>query len=302
MAITYAQLAERAPDALTAGVIETYRETSTVFDRIRIEQIAGDSYTYDLEGALPGTGFRSVNEAWVESTGVLNQRTERLVIAGGDADVDKFLEQTSAESLGSLRANELRRKVASAQSTFVDAMFNGDSNVNPKSFDGLRKRLVGEQVLDATSALSSDAALADLDALFALVSGEPDVVYAPAAVIARYKSLARSLGGADYINSEITGKREWTWNGVSFVDPGSHWSGRKILAAQPDGSYDVFAVKLSESTGDEGVLTISNGGVQAYDLGELQEKPAYRTRVEFYCGLVAQGGHAAARLRGVTLA
>ena len=35
------------------------------------------------------------------------------------------------------------------------------------------------------------------------------------------------------------------------------------------------------------------------NLNELQEKPAYRNRVEFYAGLVVQGGKAAARLRGI---
>ena len=39
--------------------------------------------------------------------------------------------------------------------------------------------------------------------------------------------------------------------------------------------------------------------MQVDDLGQLQEKPAYRTRIEFYCGLATFGGKAAARLRGV---
>lgn len=302
MAITYAQAAEQATDSLTRGVIETYRETSTVFDRLYVEDINGDTYRYDTDGALPGTGFRTVNSAWVESTGTVNQGTESLVIAGGDSDVDKFLVQTRSSSLEDLRAQKLRQKVQSSQSTFVDAMFNGDVNVNPAGFDGLRKRLVGKQVVDAGSTLATEGALDDLDALFAAVGGSPDVVYAPEEAIARYKSLARRLGGSEYIVSEMTGKREWTWNGVSFVDPGEHWSGRKILGAQPDGSFDVFAVKLAEDIDSEGVLTISNGGIQAYDLGELQEKPAYRVRVEFYAGLVAQGGKAAARLRNVRTA
>ena len=46
-------------------------------------------------------------------------------------------------------------------------------------------------------------------------------------------------------------------------------------------------------------MGITNGGLQAYYLGELQEKPAVRTRIDFYTGLVVQGGNAAARLRSV---
>ena len=64
---------------------------------------------------------------------------------------------------------------------------------------------------------------------------------------------------------------------------------------------DVFAVKLASGFSDEGVLGITNGSLRVKYLGELQEKPAIRTRIDFYCGLVVQGGKAAARLRGVKL-
>lgn len=297
MAVTLAQTAAITQNQLVKGVMETFVQESAIFDRIRLAPISGNAYSYNAEEALPGTAFRTVNEAYVESTGVINQQTERLAILGGDADVDRFLQQTSGESLGDLRATQTRMKVKSANSTYSDALFNGDVAVNAKSFDGLRKRLVGAQVLEAGSTLAQDTFLDDLDLLFARVAGgAPDVVYADESQIARLKALGRKVGGAEYINSEITGKREWTWNGVAFVDPGEHWSGRKILAAG-----DMYAVKFASGIGvDQGVLGITNGGVQAYDLGELQEKPAYRTRIEFYCGLAVQGGKAAARLTGIT--
>lgn len=301
MAITYIQARDGASDPLTRGVIDSLVQASNVFDRISMQPIKGDSYSYDINGALPGTGFRTVNEAWVESTGTVNQATERLAILGGDSDADKYLVQTSAETRGDLRKQMLDQKIKSIHTTFVDAMFNGDVNVDPKGFDGLRKRLVNQQVVDATARLNTDGAFDDLDDLFARVDGgAPDVVYAPAAVIAKYKSLARKLGGAEYIVSEITGKREWTWNGVPFVDPGEHWSTRRILEAQP-GGHELFAVKFARNFNEQGVLSVSNGGLQAYDLGELHEKPAYRVRVEFYAGMAVQGGKAAARLRGLQL-
>lgn len=296
MAVTLAQTAAVTSNQLVKGVMETFVQESPIFDRIRLAPIAGNAYAYSEEQALPGTGFRTVNEAYVESTGVLNQRTERLHILGGDADVDRYLVQTSGASLGDLRATQTRMKVKSAVSTYADAFINGDVNVNAKSFDGLRKRLVGDQVIEAGNDLGTDAFFDDLDALFSRVEGgTPDVVYASQTQLARLKSLSRKVGGAEYINSEMTGKREWTWNGVAFVDPGQHWSGRRILA---DG--DMYAVKFATGLGvDQGVLGITNGGVQAYDLGELEEKPAYRTRIEFYCGMAVQGGRAAARLTGV---
>lgn len=301
MAVTLAQAAAVEPDPVRKGAIEIMHEVSNVFDRLPIEAIEGNAYSYDTEGALPGTGFRTVNEAYVESTGVINMDTERLVILGGDADVDRFLEKTFGATRGSLMAQQVKMKLTSSHATFIDAMFNGDTLVNPKSFDGLRKRLVGKQVIDSTASARTEAFLDELDDLFATVKGgSPDVVYGPKEVIGKLKSLGRKVGGADYVNSEITGKREFTWNGVPFVDPGEHWSGRRVLPYASAGS-DLYAVKFASNFNEHGVMGISNGGLQAYNLGELQEKPAYRTRIEFYCGVVVQGGQAAARLRGVKL-
>lgn len=299
MAVTLAQAAATEASDLRRGVIEMFHQESVVFDRLPMEEIVGDSYTYNKEAALPGTGFRTVNEAWVESTGVINQGHENLVILGGDADVDRYIERTKSGTIGSHRAYQTNLKVKSATATYVNELFNGDVNVNPKGFDGLRKRLVGEQVINATAKTNEEGFLNDLDDLFAKVDGGiPDVVYANQTQIAKLKSLGRKVGGAEYIMSEITGKREFTWNGVPFMPVGQHWSGREIIPVGADGG-DFYAIKFASGESMPGIMGITNGGVQVYDLGELNEKPAYRTRIEFYTGLAVQGGHAAARLRGV---
>jgi hypothetical protein len=302
MAVTLAQAAALEADPVRRGALETATQVSWVWDRLPFESIQGNSYAYDKDKVLPGTAFRSVNEAYIESTGVVNQDTERLVILGGDADVDQFIERTMQSSRGVLMADQVRMKIESAQATYVDTMFNGDTAVDPKGFDGLRKRLIGGQVVDSAAPANTEAFLDELDDLFGRVAGGPDVVYGPGEAIARLKSLGRKVGGADYINSEITGKREFTWNGVPFIDPGKHWSGRKILGYDATAGGDFYAVSLANGFSDEGVLGITNGGLNAYYLGELDEKPAIRTRIDFYTGFVVQGGQAAARLRGVKTA
>lgn len=301
MAVTLAQAAANEPDPVKRGAMQAAVGVSNVWDRLPFEPISGNAYAYDKDKTLPGTAFRSVNEAYVESTGVVNQDVERLQILGGDADVDQFIEKTFSSSTGVLMADQVKMKLESAQGTYVDAMFNGDVDTRTaKEFDGLRKRLVGKQVLDAQNTLASDLFLEDLDLLFGQVhGGAPDVCYLNGAVLARMKSLGRRVGGAEYVMSEITGKREFTWNGVAFVDPGKHWSGREILTYDDTAGTDIYAVRFARSWSDVGVMGITNGGLQAKFLGELQDKPAIRTRIDFFTGLVVQGGQAAARLRAV---
>ena len=311
MAVTLAEAAKLSQNNLQRGVIETFVQESAILDRIPLMPIEGNAYAYNEEATLPGVAFRSVNEAYVESTGTVNQKSESLVILGGDADVDKFIVRTRG-NLNDQRATQTRMKVKAASYKFQDTFFNGDVAVDPKAFDGLKKRLTGAQVIDAaTNGLGPVAGGHDffdvLDAAIARVSGingSNGAIYANAAAIARIKSSARRLGGVEMVREALTQKMVATYNGIPLLDPGQTTAGADILPqTETQGSSSVassiYVVKFGQDEGDQAVTGLTNGGVQAYDLGELQEKPAYRTRIEFYCGLAIFGGKAAARIRGV---
>ncbi|MCK2242326.1 MULTISPECIES: major capsid protein [unclassified Crossiella] len=307
MAVTLAQAAALIPDPVARGVVELFIKESNVLDRLPLEPVTGNAWSYNQEEALPGTAFRTVNEAYVESTGVINQVVEKLKILGGDADVDRFVQTTMGGTLGDHLAQQTNLKVRSTQATFSEALFTGDTLLEPKGFDGLRKRLVRDQVIDATGDLTpgtveeAHAQLDQLDALCAAVSGGPDVIYGNKSVVAKLKGLFRRSGGFEQVRNDITGKTELTWNGVPVVDPGNTFDGRPVLPVDPTNGTDLYALRFASGPGEVGVMGITNGNVQTTQLGELQDKPAHRVRIEFYAGLVVQGGQAAARLRGVKL-
>ena len=315
MAVTLAESALLSSDNLQRGVLETFVQASPVLDRLPLLTIAGNAYAYNEEATLPGVAFRSVNEAYTESTGTVVQRTESLVILGGDADVDKFVVQTRG-NLNDQRATQTAMKVKAAAYKFQDTFNNGDVAVDTKSFDGLKKRLTGAQVIDAaTNGIGPVAGGHDFfDALDTLIGSVPGLsegngaLYANSAVIAKIMSSARRLGGADMITEALTGKRVATYNGIPLLDIGKTAAGADIITrTETQGtatgiSSSIYAVKFGSDEGDQAVTGLTNGGVQVYDLGELESKPAYRTRIEFYTGLATFGGKAAARLRGVLTA
>ena len=148
MALTLAEAALLSENDLQRGVIETFVQSSPILDRLPLMDIEGNAYAYNKEATLPGVAFRSVNEAYTESTGTVVQATESLVILGGDADVDRFIVQTRG-NLNDQRATQTAMKVKAASYKFQDTFFNGDVSVDPKAFDGLKKRLTGAQVIDA---------------------------------------------------------------------------------------------------------------------------------------------------------
>ncbi|RLL68140.1 hypothetical protein D7M15_16275 [Streptomyces sp. Z26] len=314
MAMTLVEAAKLSQTQLQRGVIETFVQESAILDRIPFMTIEGNAYSYNEEATLPGVAFRSVNEAYTESTGTVNQKSESLVILGGDADVDRFIVRTRG-NLNDQRAVQTRMKVKAASYKFQDTFFNGDVAVDAKAFDGLKKRLTGAQVIDAaTNGMGPVAGTHDffdlLDALVAQVdglNGSNGAIYANRAIIAKIKSSARRLGGVEMVREALTQKMVATYNGIPLIDPGQTPAGVDILPrTETQGSSSVassiYAVKFGQDEGDKGVTGLTNGGVQVYDLGELQEKPAYRTRLEFYTGLAVFSGKAAARLRGVLTA
>jgi hypothetical protein len=196
MAVTLPQAALLSQDPLQRGVIETFVQSSPILDRIPFMDIEGNSYRYNSEGTLPGVSFRGVNEAYVESTGTVNQASEGLVILGGDADVDTFIQKTRSD-LNDQRAVQTAMKVKAASYKYQDAFFNGDVTVEPKGFDGLKKRLVGGQVIDAaTNGMDIVAAGHDfLDALDALLAlTDADVIYGNKKVIGKVNSVLDHRG------------------------------------------------------------------------------------------------------------
>ena len=312
MALTLAQAAVLSNDQLSRSVMEVFVQESAVLDRLPLMNIEGNSYAYDMEATLPGVAFRGVNEAYVESTGTFSQATEKLVILGGDADVDRFIQKTRS-NLHDQLAMQIRAKVKATSYKFQDTFINGSVAVDAKSFDGLKTRLTGAQVITAgtngipvigNGGTDVHAFLDTLDTLFGAVAGGPDVAYTNRAIQSKIIAAGRRVGGTSIVETDINGKRQPVWNGVPIVDIGNTAAGAPIIPqTETQGSSSVagsiYAVKFGQDDTDQAVTGLTNGGVDAYEVGELQEKPAYRARIEFYCGLAVFGGRAAARLQGV---
>lgn len=311
MALTLAQAATLSQDQLQKGVLEIFVQESPIFDRLPLMPIDGNAYAYNTELTLPGVAFRSVNEAYTESTGTFNQLFEKLVILGGDSDVDRFIQQTRS-NVNNQRAEQDKLKVKAMSYKFQDAFFNGDITVDPKGFDGIKKRLTGAQVIDTATngapvlgngGTDSHSFFDKLDELLAACPNA-DAIYANRGVRAKMLSAGRRIGGFDQFREDATGKRVVAWNGIPILDPGLNLAGTSILpqtetVGSASDTSSIYAVRFGGSEGDQSVTGLTNGGVMVDDLGQLQEKPALRTRIEFYCGLALFGGTAAARLRGV---
>jgi len=294
MGITLIEAAKlETGDVVRSSIIEIFARSSPILRVLPFDDIVGNALRYTREDTLPGIGFRGVNEAFSEDTGVLNPLVEPLVIAGGDLDVDMFIIRTMGENQ---RSAHEAMKIKKLGHTYHQNFIKGDSETNPRQFDGLQRRLTGDQnINNGGGALT----LTNLDAL-------ADAVDMPTHFMMT-QNMRRRLTAASRdtsIGGFITQERDAFGMQVSF------YQGLPILIADENG-VDGAAITEDEesgsdktsiyclSLGDAMLTGIQNGGMDVRDLGELDSKSVMRTRVEWYTGLALFHPRAAARLRNI---
>lgn len=300
MALTLPEAAKLSTDKLQRGVIETYARSSAVLEMLPFMEIEGNSYSYNQENVLPGIAFRGINEAYEESTGTVNQLSEGLVIAGGDSDVDSFLVRTKG-NINNIRAIYDRMKIKSMALSFTDHFFNGDVDKNPKGFDGLKKRLTGDQVIQVGEN-GMNLSVSMLDALIDQVEGGPDVIFLNKELRRDLKYVLQSHHAYSESSYDAFGRKVQSYGGIPIRIIEINERNEQILGfnetlGNNDEVASIYAVKFGE---EQFVSGLQNGHISVRDLGELREKPVYRTRVEWYIGLGVFHPKAAARLKGIT--
>jgi hypothetical protein len=302
MALTLLEAEKYSQDVLRRGVIETFARNSAVFELLPFMEITGNAYAYNQEQTLPGIAFRGVNDAYVESAGVINQESEKLTILGGDVDVDRFLAQTRG-NINDLRAIQTEMKSKALALEWTKTFFKGDVAQNANAFDGLEKRVTGNQVITA-GANGATLTLSMLDELIDAVEGEPDVLFMSKAMRREVKKLLQASQHYVENGSDAFGRPVATYAGIPLRVIETDASGAEILGfnetqGTATNAGSIYAVKFGA---DQYVSGLRNGAVNVRDLGEIDAKPVFRTRIEFYSGLAVFHPRAVARLQGIVKA
>ena len=261
------EAAKLSQDMLQKGVILTMATNSPVLEKIPFMEVVGNGYSYNLVSTLPTVGFRQVNGAYTESGSSISRETEHLVILGGDVDVDLFIAKTRG-NINDVRALQTELKAKAVAKAFEKNFFKGDSSTDSNGFDGLTKRLEKGKGTKIQKELTLDS----LNELLDAVEGGADVLYMDKAT---RRELMKLLQESNH-----------------YIEQGQDAFGRMVskygdveIRAIEDGLTDekhVYAVKFGA---EQYVSGLTNSGVQVMDLGQLETKPCYRTRIEFYCGI-----------------
>jgi hypothetical protein len=284
--------------------VETIVKESPVLQQMPFIEITGNGLTYNRENALPDIDFYDVGDTWNESTPTFSQFTANLKIMGGDADVDNFLKATRS-NIQDLEAAVVELKAKALRNKFEDTFVYGDSAVDSKQFDGLRKTIdtgsAGSQVI-AAGASGATLTLSMLDELIdAVKGGKPDLLLMSRRSRRKINALVRSAGGMMETDRDRWGNFVQYWDGILIgvndwiLD--THVVESSVETATTGGESSViYAMQFGE-----GALCglTAPGHLTVEPVGALETKDATRTRIKWYCSLALFSNIKAAALIGV---
>jgi hypothetical protein len=308
MALTLLEASKlNSGDVKRSAVIEMFAMNSDILRVIPFDDIPGGSLTYNVEGKLPAVAFRGFNEDYgqvnARGTGVVNPQTEVLKIAGGELDVDKQIIRTRGEGT---RSTHEAMKVKALALNITAKFINGDSASNLREFDGLRKRIVGNQLVagDAGGIADGPLSLYQLDTAIDQVE-EPTHLIMSKAMRTRLSQAARTTGIGGYIrwDQDEFGKQVAYYHDLPILIADYDDTGARIIDFNEAGpSADSFTETsiYVVSIGPNKVTGLQNGIMEVDDLGVLETAPVYRTRVEWLMGMAVMHGRACARVWGIT--
>lgn len=301
-------LLEYAANASPAvqGVVEIITNESIFMRRLRFVQCEGFSYAYSRQQTTGTVAFRGLNETFTPDVGVINPQAEILRIFGGTIKTDRQLAR-GAKGAG-MRANNIAQKVRRAALHFDKAVIQGDSGTNPKEFDGLKKRITGNQLI-TMAANGAVLSLEKLDeALDAVVGSNSNKIIVCNKVVRRKLSnlIVAAAGGAAVADVK-----------TDQLD----YKGAKVEVMDEDGDSTVI-LPFTEIQGNSNACTslyvLNVGGTEDEQNfrglmrevdGQMIEQVAYGERsgqfedlVEAVAGIAVFHGRAVARIQGIKAA
>jgi hypothetical protein len=307
MGLTYLEAAKSEQDMLRRGVFQELSR-SELAGIIPFVNTTGPGVFYSKVSELPQVGFRGLNEVANANYGVINPQAEQFKILADDIDVDTYEINTQGQEVV---ANQVSLKSQSMGLYLEDQFINGDEAINPRGFDGLRKRInVGSsQAINASGALSLTALDELIDATDA--NGGRKVLIMNQRMNRLITAASRATGIGGFITSELNafGRRARFYNDVEIVTTKVSNTNQQVQPfTETTGGAGTGGDRTSiycVSFGDN-LVTMHQGAIDGQfgpsirNLGEVDDASVNRTRFEWYVLMAIYHGRAASRLYNVS--
>lgn len=293
MPVTLAQAKLNAVDDIQLAVIDEFRKSSYVLDRMTFDDVVspaggGSTLTYGYQRLTtqPTAAFRAINAEYTPQEVTKSRVTVDLKPLGGSFQIDRVLANMGGGAAAGEAALQMEQKIKAARALFGDAFINGDTGVDANSFDGLSKILTGTtteylplnngvatgyiDLVGAALDTQGEAfdVIAHIDAFLGLLDGPPDFLAANSRLIAKINRVAQWANLRD-VTQDGFGRRITTYGDIPLIDlgekPGSSTAIIDVFTRDADAGgaggnisnlTDLYAVRL----GLDGVHGIATTG------------------------------------------
>jgi hypothetical protein len=232
MPVTLAQASLNAASAIDRNIIDEFRKSSFLLDRLPFDQSVNPAgggstlvYGYTRQVSQRAAAFRAINAEYTPAEVTKAQYTVNLRPLGGSFQIDRVLTGIGAVSEVSFQLAQL---IKATKAYFADQVINGNDAVTVDGFDGLNQALIGTAteeagpVLDLTAVNTQAlaiAAIGRINAWLAKMDGRPDALLmngtakALLAMVAAFSGQLRSAVDAFGLEQE-------TFRGIPLIDLG----------------------------------------------------------------------------------
>lgn len=293
MAFTLYDAQKLTNNVVEQGIIENIIVESRVLEMLPFEELNGVALIYNQEATLSGSSWYAVGDTWSEQALTVTQKQANLSILGGDVDVDSFLEQTFRNP-NDIRAEAVAKKAKALAYGFNSAFFNGNTFIDPKTFNGVSQLCTSAQTI-SLGANGAAPTLDNFDALLDLVKpGKPDALMMSKRTRRGLKKLRRQTNSVLEVDVDMFGRQVEFYDGIPIIVDENISDATTVGSAT--NCSTVYAVQFGYQ---RGLMGLTNGGIQYSEIGELEQKDATRMRIKWYCGLINYRDQALAQMVGV---
>jgi HK97 family phage major capsid protein len=280
------------------GVIEEIIFKDELFALMPFVRTNDQTYSYVREKTAAQGQWFSAYEDLEESASTFDPVSVMLKRIAGQVDLDNFQIEVQS-TLNDQLAIQLSQKAKGMGMQFRDTLVNGDTAVNAKQFDGLRKLTPAAQTLIAGAnggAVSYD----QLDELKDAVKKGADALMMRQSTWRAIRTLNRAMGGnmADHIMLDNFGFPVKVYDGTPVII--NDFLPVNETRGTNNNTTSIYALRLNEVDGFHGVFGGDAAGFRMEKVGLLQGKDATRWRMKWYVTMALKSTNSVARLAGIT--
>lgn len=314
MAITLSDVQVNTGDALCAQVIDEFRKSSLLLDKLPFDDAvspyggAAMTYAYTRVSTPPTASTRAINAEFVAQEAKKERHTVELKVLGGAFNIDRVLAQ-----MGGMTDEvqfQMSQKIKATQALFSDMVINGDADSDLNGFDGLNKALAGSATeLDAGGIdLSTSASVTEnymefldqLDMALTALDGTASCLMGNRTMIAKLRACARRATMYQ-TTLDSWGQPIECYGAVPFIDLGEKPGTENPIIGVNGGKSDLYIVRFGLD-GFHGVSVSGQSPIRTW-LPDFTSSGAVKTgEVEMIAAVALKTTRAAAVLRNIQIA